>query len=621
MRSLPFLLYSFSAYAGATLLRQESSLNLDQWHRGHEADSNLLLRISIAMTIQNVNFGVEALLRISDPSSPHYSHYLSAKDVARMFAPRPDAVSDVFKWLRESGIDMTLVSLSHGGSHLSLSLSVQQATLLLKTTFYHQVHQKTGQEEIACQDYYLPESLARSIDYILTSSSVPTHRQIPRHQVVLKDNVTASTPLPLGCLKQTTLSCLRNLYGIPDNVEPHPNNSFGIFEPSWFSWLPEDLDKFFGKVQQDLVGHRPKVDAINGGYLQRNETGSHWFREPNLDFEYAMALIWPQDVTNVQVGSYNEVGNLDDMLAAFDQYYCDPIDPVHKKYPEFYPPGCNATSCDCGSSSPPKVLSISWGYTEAGFSPTYLQRQCLEFLKLGLMGTTVVVSVSDHGTASAGPTGPSCIDDTTGNATGGRFSPIFPASCPWVTSVGGTQMLQPTNLQTTTATINETVFRKWVKKQLATSGGGFSNVFPAPSYQIPNVATYKDIEGDHLGEIADRFNSTGRGYPDVAARADEYQVVINGEWKLISGTSASNPVFASIISLINSERMHAGKAPVGFINPVLYSNPDALNDVVTGANQGCGVDEAFRATHGWDAVTGLGSPDYERLRLLFMSLP
>ena len=107
----------------------------------------------------------------------------------------------------------------------------------------------------------------------------------------------------------------------------------------------------------------------------------------------------------------------------------------------------------------------------------------------------------------------------------------------------------------------------------------------------------------------------------MAARADDYMIVTNGEWKPVSGTSASNPVFASIITLINSERMHTGKGPVGFINPVLYSNPDMLNDVVTGANQGCGVDQAFRATRGWDAVTGLGSPNYERMRCSFMSLP
>ena len=613
------LLYVISRYAGANSLRQESSLDLSQWNRGHEADGNQLLQVSIALTIQNVDLGVETLLRISDPTSPDYGKYLSTEDVARMFEPKPNAVSHVMEWLGESGINQSHVNLSYGGDRLSLNLSVQEATLLLETTFNHQTHQETGQEQIACQYYHIPESLVGSIDYILAASPVPTHQQIPRQQVILNDKVTALASLPLNCLTQTTLLCLRNLYRIPDDVLPHPNNSFGIFEPSWISWLPEDLDQFFRQMQRNLVGHRPKVDAVNGGYLQRNYTGPNWNEEPNLDFEYAMALTSPQEVTNIQVGSYEEVGNLDDMLAAFDKYYCDFINPGDRKYPDFYPPGCNATACDCGSSSPPKVLSISWGWTEAGFTSNYLQRQCLEFLKLGLMGTTVVVSVSDHGTASG--RGSFCIDDRTGNATGGRFSPTFPSSCPWVTSVGGTQMLQPTDLRIPAATTNETAFRKVLAGQILSSGGGFSNVFLAPPYQVPNVALYKDIEKDHLDEIQDRFNSTGRGYPDVAVRADDYIIVSNGKWKPVSGTSASNPAFASIITLINSERMHTGKGPVGFINPVLYSNPDMLNDLVTGANQGCGVDQAFRATRGWDAVTGLGSPDYERIRQLFMSLP
>ena len=619
MRSLLFLLYVVSKYARADSLRQESSLDLSQWNRNHEADASHLLQVSIALTLPNVDLGVETLLRISDPTSPDYGQHLSAQDVVRMFEPKPNAVSDVIKWLEESGVDHSHVNLSHGGDRLSLSLSVQEATFLLETTFYHQTHQETGQEQIACHYYHLPKSLAQSIDYIVAASPVPTHQRIPRQQVVLNDQVTALAPLPPNCLTQTTLSCLRILYRIPDDVVPHPNNSFGIFEPSWISWLPEDLDMFFGGLQKNLVGHRPKVDAVNGGYLQRNFTGPNWNQEPNLDFEYAMALTSPQEVTNVQVGSLEQVGNLDNMLAAFDKYYCDPIRPGEKKYPDFYPPGCNATACDCGSSSPPKVLSISWGWTEAGFTSNYLQRQCLEFLKLGLMGTTVVVSVSDHGTASGG--GSFCIYDGTGNATGGRFSPTFPSSCPWVTSVGGTQMLQPTDIRVPAATTNETAFRKVLSGQIASSGGGFSNVFPSPLYQVPNVASYKAIEKDHLDEIQERFNSTGRGYPDVAVRADDYRIVSNGKWQPVSGTSASNPVFASLITLINSERLHAGKGPVGFINQVLYGNTDVLNDVVTGSNQGCCVDPAFRATRGWDAVTGLGSPDYERMRQLFMSLP
>lgn len=620
MKLLPSLLLLINNFAGAHLVRQRSSLDLSQWDRSHEADAKQLLRVSIVLRIPNVDLGVETLLRISDPTSPEYGQHLSVGDVARMFRPESKAVSEVTEWLGESGIDKSHVKISHGGDRLSLTLSVQQTTQLLQTEFYHQTHQTTGKEQITCQDYRIPESLAESIDYILTSSPVLTHKHIARQQqIILDDKPTDLAPLPPRCLKQTTLSCLRTLYNIPEDVIPHPNNTFGIFEPAWISWLEEDLDEFFLRMQKNLYGQRPKVEAINGGYLQRNYTGPNWNQEPNLDFEYGMALTSPHQVTNVQVGSHDEVGNLNDMLAAFDEYYCDRRNSGNKNSPDYYPPGCNATACDCGKAAPPNVISISWGWTEAGFSPSYLQRQCLEFLKLGLMGTTVVVSVSDHGTTSGG--GSFCIDDPSGNATAGKFSPTFPSTCPWVTSVGGTQMLQPDSPHMAAGSTNETTFRKVIAGHTASSGGGFSNVFRAPPYQIPNVATYKNIEKDHLEEISDRFSATGRGYPDFAARADDYIIVSNGNWKTVSGTSASNPVFASLVTLINSERMNAGKGPVGFINPVLYSNSRMLNDVVTGANSGCGVDQAFRAVKGWDAVTGLGSPDYERMRDVFISLP
>lgn len=73
-------------------------------------------------------------------------------------------------------------------------------------------------------------------------------------------------------------------------------------------------------------------------------------------------------------------------------------------------------------------------------------------------------------------------------------------------------------------------------------------------------------------------------------------------------------------SQINEERLSQGKGTVGFLNPVLYANPWALNDITNGTNLGCGT-EGFHATKGWDPATGLGSPNYERLRDLLVSLP
>lgn len=137
------------------------------------------------------------------------------------------------------------------------------------------------------------------------------------------------------------------------------------------------------------------------------------------------------------------------------------------------------------------------------------------------------------------------------------------------------------------------------------SGGGFSNVFDIPDYQKDAVATYLADFPPPYG--ADQFNNSGvsRAFPDVSANGANYVIAIDGEFALVYGTSASSPVFGSIITLINEQLAAAGKAPVGFINPVLYANPGVMNDITNGTNPGCGTD-GFDATPGWDPVTGLG---------------
>ncbi|KAK6389686.1 hypothetical protein LTR95_019698, partial [Oleoguttula sp. CCFEE 5521] len=83
---------------------------------------------------------------------------------------------------------------------------------------------------------------------------------------------------------------------------------------------------------------------------------------------------------------------------------------------------------------------------------------------------------------------------------------------------------------------------------------------------------------------------------------------------------ASAPIIGGIVTLLNEERLAVGKGPIGFLNPVLYSHPWALNDVVNGSNPGCGTN-GFSASPGWDPVTGLGTPKYEELKKIFPSLP
>lgn len=130
-----------------------------------------------------------------------------------------------------------------------------------------------------------------------------------------------------------------------------------------------------------------------------------------------------------------------------------------------------------------------------------------------------------------------------------------------VTSVGATQG------------INETA--------AAFSAGGFSNIFARPSYQAANVASYVTSLGSTYSGL---YNTTGRGFPDVAAQGVNFDFYYVRDLLTVSGSSAACPTFASVVALLNDELIAAGKSPLGFLNPLLYSDAGAaaFNDITSG---------------------------------------
>lgn len=121
------------------------------------------------------------------------------------------------------------------------------------------------------------------------------------------------------------------------------------------------------------------------------------------------------------------------------------------------------------------------------------------------------------------------------------------------------------------------------------------------------------------------------------AASPYYYGYYDGQLSRNGGTSASCPVWAGIIGLLNAARLHAGKPAIGFFNPLLYSGgANALTDITAGNSTGCnGVNyqsgEAipgggiipyahWNATEGWDPVTGNGSPNFEKLLKYVMSV-
>lgn len=240
---------------------------------------------------------------------------------------------------------------------------------------------------------------------------------------------------------------------------------------------------------------------------------------------------------------------------------------------------------------------------------SYQRRQCDEFAKLGMQGVSVVVASGDSGVSSSG----GCLGDEAK-----IFSPDFPATCPYITTVGATYLPPGANPDA-----DEEVATKSFG-----SGGGFSNIYPRPDYQKDAVAnyfntakpTYPYYETTYNASVGDNggiYNRIGRGYPDVSAIGDNVAIFVGGAPTLIGGTSASAPVFASILTRINEERLAQNKSTVGFVNPILYAHPEVFHDITAGDNPGCATN-GFNASVGWDPVTGLGTPNYPKLLELFL---
>ena len=77
----------------------------------------------------------------------------------------------------------------------------------------------------------------------------------------------------------------------------------------------------------------------------------------------------------------------------------------------------------------------------------------------------------------------------------------------------------------------------------------------------------------------------------------------------VAGTSAACPTFSGVIGLLNDLRKSSGKKTLGFLNPWIYQNAAAFNDITSGSNPGCST-QGFPAEKGWDPVTGVGTPNY-----------
>ncbi|UNI22942.1 Tripeptidyl-peptidase I [Purpureocillium takamizusanense] len=517
----------------------------------------MVMNMQIALKQGNMGALQSKLQDISNPKSPNYGKWLSKEELEGFTRPSEESVKMVKLWLSSYDIhERDITQTTPDWLEVKVPLSKAEGMLDSKFSLYHD--SVSGKSAPRTTEYSIPLLLHDHIDTIQPTTAF--HRAMGP-QVAQNQSDTAMHKRQSGCDPNNIVpSCIQSHYNV--DYSGKGRASLAVTGFIGLSASHSDAASFLSSYDSAASGSDFKDGSIGGA----SNVPSNPDLEGNLDTQIALSIGHPNPVTYYAVGPNNDPDNqFTDELINFGTYLNS-------------------------ASNPPTAVSTSYGGEEQFFSHSYLDRICNEFMKAGSRGISVFFSSGDFGVGGNGES----------NCNDGFYS-LFPASCPYITSVGATQFSNGAEIAAT--------FERG-----GSTGGGFSWYFPAPSYQSADTKKY--ISNNLDNSYSGYYNPSGRGFPDVALVGEYYDIILNGGTQRVYGTSASSPAWASLISLINDYRIGEGKSTLGFLNPLLYQNAGvraALNDITQGHNQGCGT-YGFPASAGWDPTTGLGTMNFAKLR-------
>ncbi|KAK4163776.1 peptidase S8/S53 domain-containing protein [Cladorrhinum sp. PSN259] len=544
--------------------------------RAAEPEEKVLLRVGLKQ--QRAQALEQLVLDMSTPGHVNYGKHMTRDEIRSYTAPSKAATSAVVRWLEAHGIEPAV-----DNDWVTFSTTVDKANRLLDARFawYQYTDDKTP--KIRALSYAVPDEVARHIDLVqpTTRFGQPNAQRSTIFDIYRPDGVhsTKFTVADQGadqaaaCNTTITPQCLRDLYNVRYKPSNDPANkvAFASFLEEYARYT--DLQLFQSQYLSAAKGQNFSVELVNGGL----DDQASWddSAEANLDVQYILAMSYPIPILQYSTGGRG------------------PLVPTQTQPT---PPGSNEPYFEWlqyllsrSDEQLPQTISVSYGEEEQSVPREYALRVCNMFMQLGARGVSVLFSSGDSGP------GGYCRRNTD-NST--FFEPGFPAGCPYVTAVGGTYRVEP-------------------ERAVSFSSGGFSMYHERPAWQSAAVESYLAKIGDTYAPFFDRG---GRGFPDVAAQGSSFAVIDKGSRAMLSGTSASSPVVAGIIALLNAARRSQGQKPLGFLNPWLYANPNVFTDITAGSSTGCRSRPEFNrqaaawnATAGWDPVTGLGTPKFAEM--------
>jgi tripeptidyl-peptidase-1 len=444
--------------------------------------------------------------------------YLTRQEVAELSGHEQSSIV-VQEYLLRQGF--RVVEVSRYGEYITATTSIQQLNTIFDTSFRQYRVRQRGQRETyvtvnRVDKYSLPHELEDHVEDIFNMDQFPPSHLVagPKTKVESSSDKTTSSSVRSNQVNidssdnYATPALLTSTYHIRNN-ESWTLGSQCVYSTSQQNYSPSDLVAF--QSYYDLPSTSIKTSIGGHNSSSKCLSDSSLCAEANLDVQYMLGI------SPYVVDTYYWYDN------STRYFMLDWIKTVS------------------AMSSPPLVLSISYGVSEADVSRGYARAFDTEAIKLALQGVTVLVSAGDDGAPGYLARGDSAYCG---------YYPLWPATSAYVTAVGGTQLSSSGSSESACMASNGGVI---------TSGGGFSNLNQQPSYQSSAVTAYLDSftksTAPYQGSsddsyYYDSYRIAGRGYPDVALLARDYEVMLAGELTLISGTSAATPVLAGTKNIV-----------------------------------------------------------------------
>jgi tripeptidyl-peptidase I len=480
-------LFALLTQAFGLVLHDQVAVVPAGWEVTGIPSSTSQLNLQVALKLSSLDSLESKLASVSTPSSSEYGKYMTAEEVDALFGASPASKKAVESWLKSEGV----TTYKTVGDSVWFQATVAQADKMLGATFKTYTDSE-GTSKLRTTEYSLPESLKDHVDLVSPTTyfgKTKAHRAISETRTTPQLQPRA---LPASCStsivfnNETTPAfdpdCLKFIYNIGSYMPEASSGSkiaFGNFLNQTPSFLDLELyEQYFSLPSENFTV--VLVNPADGATDLPQPPEEVNDGEADLDIQNIVSLTYPLPVSAF-------------ITAGSPPYIPDPVEPAgtpneNEPYLPYYEYLLSLSAADL-----PQVITNSYGDEEQTVPESYAVRVCNLIGLLGLRGISVLHSSGDEGV------GASCVaaDQVTP-----QFNPIFPATCPYVTGVGGTVSFAP---------------------EVAWDGssGGFSFYFKQPWYQKEAVGTYLSqyVSAETKAYYGHYVDFSGRGFPDVSAHS------------------------------------------------------------------------------------------------------